>query len=131
MSIYGTIKSIITPTGEVPIDEWEDEEDEDEDEDYDPLDDYDSEYGYEGTLVDDDVWEDRLKYNGIRAKYPDQHIMKVIGYTGHNFVELDEWLKDNCRQPYKRIGWASGCSTTVAVVFWDTTDAILYRMRWQ
>jgi hypothetical protein len=139
------IVSIITEDGEIPIKEWrsplpemevelEEDEDEDEDEDEeweDPLDPVGTEYGYEGSLVDDDVFEDRLKYAGIRNQYPTQHILKVIRYTGRSFVELDEWLKENCRGTYKRIGWASGCSTTVAVVFWDTTDAVLYRMRWQ
>jgi hypothetical protein len=131
--------SIITGDGEVPYDEWmarraEWEKDDDEDEDLDldhGLDEVGTDYGYEGTLIDDDVWEDRLKYNGIRAKFPTQHIMKVIGYSGRSFLELDEWLEENCRDQYKRIGWASGCSTTVAVVFWDSTDAVLYRMRWQ
>jgi hypothetical protein len=128
------VRSIITSEGEMSVEEykarWADEDD-DEDEYEDGLDEVGSEYGYEGTLIDDDVWEDALKFKGIRDKFPTQHIMKVVGYTGRNFVELDEWLKENTRQEYRRVGWASGCSTTVAVVFWDATDAILYRMRWQ
>lgn len=128
-------RSIITREGEIPVEEWKarwvDDIEDDEDVYEDGLDDVGTEYGYNGTLVEDDVWEDHLKYQGIRDKFPTQHILKVSGYTGRNFSELDEWLSENCRAEYRRVGWSSGCSTTVAVVFWNHIDAVLYRMTWQ
>lgn len=97
-----------------------DDDDDDADEPYD-----------DGTLLTDDIWEDRLAFNGIRAKYPDQYIMKVVRYGSSTFGELEEWCQDNCRDQWKKIGWSSGCSYTVAIVFWSHVDAIIYRMRWQ
>lgn len=85
----------------------------------------------EGTLLPEDMWEDTLAINGIREKYPDQYIMKVIGYRETTFGEIQEWLEDNCRGKWVKHGWSGYCSYTVAVIFWDHTDAILYRMRWQ
>ncbi len=105
------------------------DEDEEEDEITDDLNEM-AEYGVDSALISDQKWEDLIAFNGIRARYSYPHILKVINYTPRSLQEQEEWLAENCREKWERIGWSSGCSYTVALGFKNHIDAVMYRLRW-
>lgn len=92
---------------------------------------YLAEYGVDSAMISDQRWEDILAVRSIKAANPEYpHILKVINYTPSGLQEQEEWLRENCREAWKRIGWNSSCSYTVAIGFASHVDAILYRLRW-
>jgi hypothetical protein len=91
---------------------------------------YLAEYGVDSVLISDQNWEDKLAIMNIRSKYPYPHILKVINYTPATLKDQEEWLTENCRAEWKRIGWQASCAYTVAIGFTNHIDAVLYRLRW-
>ena len=101
-------------------------------EDDDDLDDDDYIDDEETELMTDDSWEDHPGFIELKAKMPrGWHIVKIINYTYAMIQEIDQWLKDECRAKYKRVGFSSGCSTKVAVQFEDLVDATMFKLRWR
>ena len=107
-------------TDQTTLEEVEDDTDE--------LDDGDD----ESELMTDDSWEDHPGFIALKAKMPaGWHIVKIINYTYALLQEIDQWLKNECRAKYKRVGFSSGCSTKVAVEFEDLVDATMFKLRWR
>lgn len=91
-----------------------------------------AEHGVEDTIVEDDVWENALLAGKMREKNPQfRHFIKVIGYDPKILREQEEWLAENCIGEFKRLGWYyPRCHYTVAIGFTETSDAVMYRLRW-
>lgn len=79
----------------------------------------------------DDDWEDKEALARIRSKIPPEwHLVKMLRYTPALMREVDEWLAENCRGEWKKHGWSTGCSYSVAISFSTLPDAVLFKLRW-
>jgi hypothetical protein len=83
------------------------------------------------SLWDEDDWEDGDFESSINAKYPGWFLVKMPGFTQKTFDQVDPWLVENTGHLYSKVGWDSGCSTSVGVVFQSTRDAMLFKLRWR
>jgi hypothetical protein len=103
------------------------------DEDYElPEDDpwAEGEYGY--GMLGEDRWEDEPGYQAILAKMPKGWcIVKCTDFDWRDLTRMEKWLSSNCRDHFKRVGFASDCSTKVAVTFASEVDAIMFKLRWR
>lgn len=99
----------------------DDLEDEDEDDDYDY-----------GDLLGEDEWEDHPAAKKLYADMPKGWVMvKVVDWNIHRMSSVENWLKDNCRAQFAKVGFRSGCSYNVAVQFEDVVDATMFKLRWR
>lgn len=93
------------------------------------------EYGYtDSHFVGTETWEDQKQYDSVRRTrgLPDSwYVMKITRFDSQKLIQIMEWLKDNCVAKYERVGWSSGCSTTVGIAFENQHDAIMYTLRWK
>lgn len=97
--------------------------------------DFGSEYGYaDQNFVGIDTFEDEkgmaeiLKRTGLPE---DWIVVKVVNFTDASLKVQKAWLEENCEGAFKRVNWAEGCSTKLAVGFELGEDAVLYRLRWR
>jgi hypothetical protein len=82
-------------------------------------------------FVGEDEWEDGLAIDTIKAKHPDHWVVvKVINFTAQTLADVKEWCINNCSHPYEHVGWDSGCSYTVGVIFSNHTDAVMFKLVW-
>lgn len=80
---------------------------------------------------DDDDWDESAMLPEILAKHPEfSHLVRLRGFTLDTLREVDAWLPSSCKAAFRRIGWSSGCSTSVGVLFVDITDALMFKLRW-
>jgi hypothetical protein len=83
-------------------------------------------------LLGEDDWEDQLQLNTLLKKYPsDWYIVKMVDFNHVTMAEIDDWLSDNMYHKYERVGWHSGCSYSVGVIFENAKDAIFFKLRWR
>lgn len=82
-------------------------------------------------LVGNDRWEDVAAAQRIMAALPGWKLIRIIRAAsyGQTLIEMEEFCRENCRDEWKRVGWSSGCSSTVGMAFKDTVDAVLFRLR--
>ncbi|MFP5432709.1 MAG: hypothetical protein ACLGIM_06265 [Alphaproteobacteria bacterium] len=86
---------------------------------------------FDEDFLGEDEWEDLYGFQHAKAKLPENwHLIKVENFQGQTLAEMDEWLSENCRWEYRRVGWSSGCAYTVAVGFEHHRDAVHFRLRW-
>lgn len=86
---------------------------------------------YQDIWSDDD-WEDGDFESSIAAKYPGWYLVKMVGFTLHTFKTVEPWLVDNVKfGQYKQVGWDSGCSYSVGVIFESSRDAMMFKLRWR
>lgn len=84
------------------------------------------------TIYDDDDWEDQDYEDSIHKKFPNWYLVKMTGFTTATFVQVEPWLKENCHfGQYQRVGWDTGCSYSVGVVFESAKDAMMFKLRWR
>lgn len=81
-------------------------------------------------FFDEEEWEDAAAVKAIKEKLPGWKIMKIGYFHNPRIKEIEEWCSSTCQDEWKRIGWSSGCSTTVGVAFKNIQDAIYYKLRW-
>src|SRR5476651_1915609 len=82
-------------------------------------------------LIGEDEWEDYVAVNDILKKYPsDWYLVKAVDFTYGTMDEMKQWCLDNCNDKYEHVGWDSGCSYTVGVIFESHMDAILFKLTW-
>lgn len=79
----------------------------------------------------EDDWEDTQAIAAERAKLPGWFFMKIEGYVPQTFPKIEKWCLENCTHDFKKIGWHSGCSYTVAIAFEHWQDAMLYKLTFQ
>jgi hypothetical protein len=133
MSILDSIKNIFKkqddiPPKPTPINLWDLYDDDDD------FDDGDVEEGAYEQLVVNDGWEDQVGMTILKEhlKIPnDWYLVRITGFDKRKMDEVDEWLKENCNKKYKRLGWASGCSSKVGVAIEDGMEAMFFKLRWQ
>jgi hypothetical protein len=86
---------------------------------------------YDDELLGEDEWEDYVALNDILKKYPpDWYLVKAVNFTYGTMNEMKQWCIDNCQGKYDNVGWDSGCSYTVGVIFESHTEAILFKLTW-
>lgn len=94
-----------------------------------------SEYGYaDATVLGTETWEDQKQLESIKRMkgIPDHWFLtKCRNFDGRKLQDMQTWLQSNCQADYKRIGWATGCSTTVGIAFESANDAFFYKLRWR
>lgn len=82
-------------------------------------------------FVGEDEWEDGPAIERIKTRYPDGWmVVKVTNFTQNTLADVKEWCKINCTEPYDHIGWDSGCSYTVGVIFEGYADAVMFKLTW-
>jgi uncharacterized protein YggL (DUF469 family) len=97
-------------------------DDEDDDENYED---------YEDFLGNADKWEDIPEFQRIRKAMPAGWLMvKMVNFTHSSMSEIDQWLKTQPVKKFKKIGFTTGCSYSVAVQFESHVDAVMFKMRW-
>jgi len=84
----------------------------------------------EDDFLEDDDWEDQSAIADLQAKHEGWYITKLNRYTPRILADIEEWCSTNCRGEWKKAGWHSGCSYTVALCFAEKSDAVFYRLRW-
>lgn len=83
-------------------------------------------------IFDEDDWEDGDFQPSINAKYPGWYLVKLPSFTRHTFSKVDPWLVDSVKfGQYSKVGWDSGCSYSVGVVFESPRDAMMFKLRWR
>lgn len=85
----------------------------------------------EDYLDFEDDWEDTKAIAAERSKLPGWFFMKIEGYVPTTFPKIEKWCKENCAHRWRKVGWSSGCSYTVAVAFEHWQDAMLYKLTFQ
>lgn len=83
------------------------------------------------VMFEEDDLEDPDFEIDLQATYPGWYFVKMIGFTVSKFDEVEPWLAENTKHgEYQRIGWESGCSYSVGVVFESSKDAMMFKLRW-
>ena len=81
---------------------------------------------------ENDSWEDPEFIAGVSEKYPGWYVVKLVGFTTKSFTDIDKWLASNVKfGGYERVGWSSGCSYSVGVVFESGKDSMMFKLRWR
>lgn len=90
------------------------------------LDDEDDEY-----LWDEDYFEVSDFPQSVKDRFPGFHLMKITNFNGSKLVDVDAWCQDNVKYgKWERVGWRSGCSSSVGVVIENPRDAMMFKLRW-
>lgn len=82
---------------------------------------------------DGEYWDEGVKENldHILSRHPGySHIVRIRNFTRQTLSDIDDWLNENCEAKFERIGWSAGCSTSVGVVFTNSMDAVMFKLRW-
>lgn len=83
-------------------------------------------------IFDEDDWEDSDFQPSIADKYPGWYLVKMPSFTRLTFDQVDPWLVDSVKfGSYNKVGWDSGCSYSVGVVFESPRDAMMFKLRWR
>ena len=84
------------------------------------------------ALWDDDDWEDADFEKTINAKYPNWYLVKLPAFNALTIKTIEPWLDDNVKYgKFEKVGWSSGCSYSVGVVFESGKDAMMFKLRWR
>lgn len=84
------------------------------------------------ALYEEDDWEDGDFNSKIHDQYPGWFLVKITGFIAKTFIEIEPWLNENVKfGAFKKVGWDSGCSYSVGVVFESSKDAMLFKLRWR
>jgi hypothetical protein len=104
---------------------------------------WDDEYPEEGVipaevpqtgevLFEEDDWEDADFAPKINNKFPGWYLVKMIGFSSATMTPVEEWCRENVTLGrWEKVGWESGCSYSVGVVFEKPRDAMLFKLRWR
>lgn len=83
-------------------------------------------------LFEDDDFEDSDFAPSINSKFPGWFLVRMFGFTWQSMGEIKQWCTDNtCFGGWEAVGWSSGCSTSVGVVFESPKDAMMFKLRWR
>lgn len=97
----------------------------------DPVDvDEDDDDEYE--MWEDDDWADAGLVESVNKEYPGWFLVKLTGFTHYSFIQIEPWLAENVKYgDWHKVGWRSGCATSVGVVFQSAKDAMMFKLRWR
>ena len=83
-------------------------------------------------LYEEDDFEDSDFSPSINVKFPGWYLVRMFGFTWQTMGEVKEWCTTNTRfGGWEAVGWASGCSSSVGVVFENPKDAMMFKLRWR
>jgi hypothetical protein len=84
------------------------------------------------NLFEEDEWEDGDFVESIHKKFPNWYLVKMLGFSWSTFIPVEEWCKENVKHgEWKKVGWETGCSYSVGVVFSHSRDAMMFKLRWR
>ena len=83
------------------------------------------------SLFEDDEWEDDDFVQTINDKFPNWYLVKMLGFSSSTFGPVLKWCEQNVKAEWKQVGWESGCSYSVGVVFESARDAMMFKLRWR
>lgn len=82
-------------------------------------------------IFDDDDWDDADFPQRYLDKYPGYHMLKIQNFNRGKLADIDRWCQLHLiNGHYERVGWTSGCSTSVGIVIEDATDAMMFKLAW-
>lgn len=61
---------------------------------------------------------------------PGWKIVKINRFDPGIVNEILAWCADSLDDDWKKVGWSTGCSSTVGVAFENVIDAIHFKLRW-
>lgn len=77
------------------------------------------------SIYNEDDWEDQDFVESIHNKFPNWYLVKMLGFSASNMTEVEEWCSANTKfGKFQKVGWDSGCSYSVGVVFESAKDAL-------
>lgn len=83
-------------------------------------------------LFDEDDFEDSDFAPSINSKFPGWFLVRMFGFTWQSMGEIKEWCTNNTKfGAWEAVGWSGGCSTSVGVVFENSKDAMMFKLRWR
>lgn len=84
------------------------------------------------SIYDEDDWEDQDFVESIHNKFPNWYLVKMLGFNASTMTPVEEWCNANVKfGSFKKVGWDSGCSYSVGVVFESSKDAMMFKLRWR
>jgi hypothetical protein len=84
------------------------------------------------ALFEEDEWEDGDFVATINNQFPGWYLVKMLGFTWNTFIPVEEWCSENVKHGvWKKVGWETGCSYSVGVVFESPRDAMMFKLRWR
>ena len=84
------------------------------------------------TLFEDDDWEDEDFEHTINDKFPGWYLVKMLDFKSSTFAPVEEWCRENVSLgEWNKVGWSTGCSYSVGVVFSHPRDAMMFKLRWR
>jgi hypothetical protein len=81
-------------------------------------------------LLGEEEWEDEVAVDKIKAKHPGWYLVKALDFSYRDMEDMEQWCVDNCFEEYELVGWNSGCSYVVGVIFKAQTDAVLFKLQY-
>jgi hypothetical protein len=83
-------------------------------------------------LYEEDEFPDGEFVESIHSKYPGWYLVRITGFISSTFTQMKPWLDENVKfGQFKKVGWDSGCSSSVGVVFQSPKDAMMFKLRWR
>lgn len=83
-------------------------------------------------IYDEDDFEDGDFAPSINSKFPGWYLVRMYGFNWMSMVEVKEWCQDNTKfGSWEAVGWSTGCSSSVGVVFESPKDAMMFKLRWR
>jgi hypothetical protein len=84
------------------------------------------------AMFEEDEFPDADFVESIHSKYPGWYLIRITGFIASTFTEMRPWLDANTPfGEYKKVGWDSGCSSSVGVIFQSPKDAMMFKLRWR
>jgi len=84
------------------------------------------------SLYEEDEFPDLDFADSVNSKYPGWFLVRITGFIAATFSEMKPWLDENVKfGDFKKVGWDSGCSSSVGVIFESPKDAMMFKLRWR
>jgi len=84
------------------------------------------------SFFEEDEFPDLDFADSVNSKYPGWYLVRITGFIASTFSEMKPWLDENVKfGQFAKVGWSSGCSSSVGVVFESGKDAMMFKLRWR
>lgn len=84
------------------------------------------------SMFEEDEFPDHDFVDSVNSRYPGWYLVRITGFIASTFNEMLPWLEENTKfGQFKRVGWSSGCSSSVGVIFENGKDAMIFKLRWR
>ena len=83
-------------------------------------------------IYEEDEFEDEDFAPSINSKFPGWYLVRMYGFNWMTMGEVKEWCSGNTKfGSWEAVGWTTGCSSSVGVVFESPKDAMMFKLRWR